>query len=98
VCSAENHPPCATAPKPIYAPDPEYSDKARKKKFHGMVILEAVVGADGHTHDIRVVQPLRYGLSEKAVEALRNWTFEPGKQDGKPVPVLISVEIDFRLY
>lgn len=98
VCSSQNPPPCATAPKVIFSPDPEYSEKARKKKAHGTVILETTVGTDGHTHDIRVVKPLEYGLSEQAVKALRNWKFEPGMLDGQPVPVLLQIEMDFRLY
>jgi TonB family protein len=98
VCSARNAAPCATMPKPIFSPDPEYSDKARKKKAHGTVILETTVGTDGHTHDIRVVQPLGYGLSEQAVRALRDWKFQPGTKDGQPVPVSIQIEMDFRLY
>ena len=98
VCTSQTRPYCASAPKVISAPDPEYSDKARKKKAHGTVILETTVGTDGHTHDIRVVQPLGYGLSEQAVKALREWTFEPGRKDGQPVPVLLQVEMDFRLY
>jgi TonB family protein len=84
VCSSQNPPPCATPPKVIFSPDPEYSRKARRKKYQGTVILETVVGTDGHTHDIRIVQPLEYGLSDKAVEALRKWKFEPGTQDGWP--------------
>ena len=98
VCSSQTPPPCATAPKVIYSPDPEYSEKARKKKAHGAVILETTVGIDGHTHDIRVVRPLGYGLSEQAVKALREWTFEPGRKDGEPVRVVIQIEMDFRLY
>jgi TonB family protein len=98
VCSAQNPPPCATAPRPISTPDPEYTDKARKKKIHGKVILDFVVGIDGRTQDIRVSQPLGYGLDEQAVKSLRNWTFEPGTKDGQPVPVAIQVEMNFRLY
>ena len=82
----------------MYGPDPEYTNEARKKKLRGTVLLETVVGVDGHTHDIRVIQPLGYGLSEKAVEALQKWTFRPGMLDDKPVPVSIKVEMDFRLY
>lgn len=83
---------------PVRYPDPEYSDKARKKKAHGNVILETTVGTDGHTHDMRVVKPLNYGLSEQAVKALRNWRFEPGIKDGKPVPVSLQIEMVFRIY
>jgi periplasmic protein TonB len=98
VCTSENPPPCATAPKPIFAPNPGYSDKARKKKVRGIVILEATVGTDGHTHDIHVVQPLSDGLNEQAVKTLRDWKFQPGTKDGQPVPVSIKVEMDFQIY
>lgn len=98
VCSSQSPSPCATAPKAIFHPNPQYSEKARKKKAGGTVVLETIVGIDGHAHDIRVVKPLAYGLSEQAVKALRDWTFEPGLKDGKPVPVVLQVEMDFRLY
>ena len=98
VCSAQHPPPCATAPRLISAPDPEYSDKARKKKIHGTVILECVVGTNGHIQDIHVSQPLGYGLDEQAIKAVRNWTFEPGTKDDQSVPVAIQVQVDFRLY
>jgi len=98
VCSSQSPPPCATAPRAIFQPDPQYNEKARKKKIGGTVILETIVGTDGHTHDIRVVRPLGYGLSEQAVKALRTWKFEPGMKDGKPVPVVLQIEMDFRIY
>jgi TonB family protein len=98
VCSKKKPQPCATAPHPIYTRDPEYSDKARKKKKNGTVILETVVGTDGLTHDIHVLQPLGYGLDEQAVKALGQWKFEPATKDGQPVPVLLQIEMNFRLY
>jgi len=98
VCSKKNPQPCATAPHPIYTPDPEYSDKARKKKKNGTVILETVVGTDGLTHNIHILQPLGYGLDEQAVKALGQWKFEPATRDGQPVPVLLQIEMNFRLY
>jgi TonB family protein len=98
VCSKENLPPCANAPKPLFTPNPEYSEEARKKKCRGTVILETVVGTDGRAHDIQVAQSLSCGLSGKAVQALQKWKFEPGTQDGKPVPVLMKIEMDFRIY
>jgi TonB family protein len=98
VCSKENAPPCANAPKPLFTPDPEYSDKARKKKCRGTVLLETVVGTDGVPRDIRVTQPQGCGLNEQAIQALQKWRFEPGTRDGKPVPVSLMIEMDFRLY
>jgi len=75
VCSKDNPPPCANAPKPLFTPDPEYSDKARKKKCRGTVILETVVGTDGNPRDIRVTQPLGCGLSDQLSGLCRNGSF-----------------------
>ena len=87
-----------SAPRPVYAPDPEYSDEARKAKFQGTVVLWLIVTPDGRTHDIRVVRTAGLGLDEKAIEAVRTWRFEPARKDGQPVAVQISVEVSFRLY
>jgi protein TonB len=38
------------------------------------------------------------GLDEKALEAVKNWRFEPALKDNKPVAVQINVEVTFRLY
>lgn len=87
-----------TAPRVLYAPDPEFSEEARKAKYQGTVVLWLVVGADGHTHDIRVQRSLGMGLDEKAIEAIRRWRFEPARKDGNPVAVQVNVEVNFRLY
>jgi TonB family protein len=87
-----------SAPKVIYKPDPEYSEEARKAKYQGTVVLQMVVGADGRTKNPRVQRGLGMGLDEKALEAVRSWKFEPAEKDGKPVAVLISVEVAFRLF
>ncbi len=87
-----------SAPKALYAPDPEYSEEARKAKYQGTVVLWLVVGADGKPQQIKVQRSLGMGLDEKAVEAVRNWKFEPAKKDGQAVPVMINVEVNFRLY
>jgi len=87
-----------TAPRVIYAPEPEFSDEARKAKYQGTVVLWLVVGSDGTTHDIRIRQSLGMGLDEKAIEAIRRWKFEPGRKDGIPVAVQVDVEVNFRLY
>ena len=87
-----------TAPRVIYAPDPEFSDEARKAKFQGTVVVWVIVGADGRTNDIRVFRSLGMGLDEKAIEAIRQWRFEPGRKDGIAVAVQVNVEVSFRLY
>ncbi len=87
-----------SAPRILYAPDPEYSEEARKAKYQGTVVLWVVVGPDGRPRDIRVQRSLGLGLDEKAMEAVRTWKFEPARKDGQPVAVQINVEVNFRLY
>ena len=87
-----------TAPRLIYGPEPEFSEEARKAKYQGTVVLWLVVGPDGRTHDIRVQQSLGMGLDEKAIEAIRQWKFDPGRKDGIPVTVQVDVEVNFHLY
>jgi TonB family protein len=87
-----------TAPRAIYAPEPEFSEEARKTKYQGTVVLWLIVGADGRTREVRILQSLGMGLDEKAIEALRHWRFEPRRKDGIPVAVQVNVEVNFRLY
>ena len=57
-----------------------------------------IVDTTGHPRDIRVVRGLGFGLDTKAMEAVKQWRFDPALKEGKPVNVQISVEVDFRLY
>ncbi|MDZ4802189.1 MAG: energy transducer TonB [Bryobacteraceae bacterium] len=86
-----------SSPIPIYKPEPEYSEEARKAKFQGAVLLSIVILPDGSTTNIRVVRPLGLGLDEKAIEAVQKWKFKPSLKDGKPVAVSANVEVNFRL-
>ena|SRR5208337_55005 len=90
--------PKVPGPRAIYAPDPEYSETARKKKIAGTVVLSLTVGTDGLAHDIQVEKKLGYGLDEKAVEAIRKWRFQPELRDGQPIEKRIYVDVTFRLY
>ena len=87
-----------SAPRAIYKPDPEYSPEARQAKYQGTVVLSLIVTPDGRAHDLRVARSLGMGLDEKAIEAVRQWRFEPARKDGKPVAVAVDVEVNFRLF
>ncbi|MGA7566185.1 MAG: energy transducer TonB [Terriglobales bacterium] len=87
-----------SAPRPIATPDPQYTEEARQAKTQGTCILWLIVDTEGRPRDIRVVHGLGYGLEAKAIEAVKQWRFQPAMKDGKPVNVEISVEVGFRLY
>jgi periplasmic protein TonB len=87
-----------TPPRPIYSPDPEFSEEARKAKYQGVCTLMIVVDTDGKPINLRVVNSLGMGLDEKALETVKTWRFEPGMKDGHPVKVEMAVEVDFHLY
>ncbi len=85
-------------PRVVYQPEPEFSEEARKAKYQGVCTLGLIVGADGRPTNIHVLSSLGMGLDEKAIEAVKNWKFEPAMKDGHPVRVEIAVEVDFHLY
>jgi periplasmic protein TonB len=85
-------------PSCAYCPDPKYSEEARKAKYQGTVVLQAIITADGRAIDIQVVKGPGLGLEEKAVEAVKQWRFKPAiGPGGKPVPVVVPIEVTFRL-
>jgi TonB family protein len=85
------------APSVAQKVDPQYTEQARQAKISGQVVLSMTVGVDGMAHDISVVRGLDSGLDLKAVEAVQQWHFNPGTRNGEPVPVLATIEINFRL-
>ena len=86
-----------TAPSVIYKRNPGYTEEARRAKLSGSVTLKLVVDKEGMPEDIRVVQSLGMGLDEKAIEAVRQWRFQPGQKDGKPVNEIVRVQVNFKL-
>jgi TonB family protein len=86
-------------PKVITEVKPQYTADAMRAKIQGVVILECVVNTDGTVRDVQVTRSLdtTYGLDEEAVKAAKGWRFEPGRRNGAPVPVLISIELTFTL-
>ena len=85
-------------PVPIYSPEPNFSDEARRLKTQGIVMLLLVVGKDGKPYNVRVQQSLGMGLDEKAIDAVNHWRFRPAILNGQPVATPIAVQVDFRLY
>jgi TonB family protein len=84
-------------PRPLAAPDPEYSEMARRVCFQATLRLRLVVDVDGRTHNLRLSEPAGLGLDEQAEESVSQWTFSPAIREHSPVSVMINVEVSFRL-
>jgi len=80
-----------------YCPTPNYSDASRAAQFQGTVVLSVVVTSEGLASGIYVLKGAPFGLTDQAIEAIKNWHFQPSQKDGKPVPARTSIEITFRL-
>lgn len=74
---------------------PRYPAEARAAGLMGTVTLEGVVGTDGRVGDIKVLRGLSRGLTEAAIDAVRQWEYEPTLVDGKPVPVSFTITVTF---
>jgi len=79
---------------------PKYPERAVKIRLQGYVILEAILRKDGSVDDIKVLRGLgkgKFGFEEEAAKALQEWEFLPGKVNGKPADVRMTLKIDFVL-
>jgi TonB family protein len=85
------------APEVLKHVNPQYPELARRNKVSGVVVMEAVIDHTGALKNLKVIQPLPDGLSEAAVDAVKQWTFAPGTMNGKPVDVVFNLTINFKL-
>jgi TonB family protein len=85
-------------PVAIYIAPAEFSDKARKAKVQGVVLVSTVIDEQGNPTDIKVVKSLGMGLDEKAIESVHRSRFQPATKDGVPIAARITMEVNFRLY
>lgn len=75
---------------------PEYPDAAQRARIEGVVIIEAVIGAEGDVREARVLRSRPF-LDEAALAAVRQWRYTPTMLNGVPVPVIITVTVTFSL-
>jgi periplasmic protein TonB len=86
-------------PSCFYMPSPPYSEEARKAKYSGLVLVEAVVNLDGHLSNMHLIKSPGLGLDENTLTTLKTWRCKAATgPSGKPVPTLVTFEVNFRLY
>lgn len=83
-------------PEALYKVPPSYPDEARRAGVDGTVLVQALIGKDGHVKDTRITNSIPM-LDDAAVRAVRQWTFVPAKSKDKPVAVWVAVPVKFSL-
>ncbi len=86
-----------TPPKLLREVKPTYTNDAMRGLVQGQMYLEAEVLADGTIGDIRELTTLPGGLGAQAIAAVRQWRFQPARLAGRPVSVVVLIEMTFKL-
>lgn len=75
---------------------PEYPKMARDARIQGVVIIEAIIGADGRVEHAQALRshPL---LEQTALAAVKQWEYTPTLLNGRPTPVIMTVTVQFSL-
>jgi TonB family protein len=87
-----------TPPKVLHTVDPQFSEQARKAKFNGIVLINLIVDTNGMPQNVHILRGVGMGLDEKAVEAVKQYVFQPAMEGGKPVPVQLNVEVNYQIF
>ena len=84
-------------PVPLVRIDPRYPEVARRVKVQGPVILEAIIARDGQVVDARILRDIGFGCGEAALEAVRQWRYQPARLNGRNVTVYLRITVNFQL-
>jgi TonB family protein len=78
--------------------EPDSNEFAQNAGVAGMALYHTVIGADGKPGEIAVARPIGFGLDENAVAAIRKAKFSPAIKNGQPVPVMLDLVVQFRIF
>jgi protein TonB len=86
-----------TAPTPLFNPDPVYTETMRRSRAQGIVVLEAIIGADGNVRGVRSLSGANALLERAAIETVSRWRYAPARIGSRAVSVFLTVRISFLL-
>jgi TonB family protein len=86
-----------TVPRIISQVGATYTDEARTAKLEGKIVLFVEITSAGVVENVVVLQKMGKGMDESAVRAIKQWKFSPATKDGRPVAVMMTVEMNFSL-
>jgi TonB family protein len=85
------------APKLVHYVEPNFSSSSQEAFVEGVVRISAVVTTEGSTTSLKVTSGLNAEEDKTAMEAVKQWRFQPGTKKGEPVKVRVTVEVVFHL-
>lgn len=77
--------------------EPRYPEAARQARLTGVVILEAVIDRNGNVVDARVLRDIGLGCGSAALQAVRQWRYQPAIRNGRRIAVYLTVTVRFEL-
>lgn len=86
------------APQLINRVEPSYPEAARKARMEGVVILEAIITANGNVEDVKVLKSVNPLLDAAATRAVQQWKYRPATLNGRAVRVYLTVTVTFNLH
>jgi protein TonB len=98
-----------TAPKILYQPEPQFSKLARKQKVSGVATVSLIIDTEGNPTNVHISKSMAdtvdqkhreaaVSLDQAAIDAVKQYKFTPATLHGKPVPVYLNVEVNFKLF
>ena len=85
------------APRLLEKIEPQYTEEASEAELQGTIVMSVEVHPDGRAYNLRLERGLGMGLDENAMEAVKQWKFQPAVKDGEPVAVSAKIEVNFKL-
>jgi protein TonB len=86
------------APQLVNRVEPGYPEAARKARMEGVVILEAIITANGNVEDVKVLKSMNPLLDAAATRAVQQWKYRPATLNGRAVRVYLTVTVTFNLH
>ena len=83
-------------PKKLKAPQPVYPDIAKQARVQGVVILECTISPQGRVTNVTLLRGIPL-LDQAAIDAVKQWVYTPTLLNGVPVPVIMTVTVNFKL-
>lgn len=86
------------APQLVNRVEPSYPEAARKARMEGVVILEAIITANGNVEEVKVLKSVNPLLDAAATRAVQQWKYRPATLNGRAVRVYLTVTVTFNLH